>query len=65
MKTTFELLDQVVPAIELLETGRGVLASSLQDMCTDLSPLQKRYPEPALFLSTFEVSLMRQLRRLL
>ncbi|KAJ4200804.1 hypothetical protein NW759_015830, partial [Fusarium solani] len=36
-----------VPAIELLETSRGVLASSLQDMRTDLSPLQKQYPELA------------------
>nr|CEG05216.1 unnamed protein product [Fusarium clavum] len=36
-----------VLAIELLETGRGVLASSLQDMRTDLSSLQKRYPELA------------------
>ncbi|KAH6871883.1 CHAT domain-containing protein [Thelonectria olida] len=34
-----------LPAIELLETGRGVLASSLQDLRTDLSTLQKQYPE--------------------
>ncbi|KAH8648230.1 CHAT domain-containing protein [Ilyonectria robusta] len=33
-----------VPAIELLETGRGVLASFLQDMRTDLASLQKKYP---------------------
>ncbi|KAM5342911.1 hypothetical protein ACJ41O_013877 [Fusarium nematophilum] len=36
-----------VPAIELLETGRGVLASSLQGMRTDLSTLQQKHPELA------------------
>ncbi|RKK74919.1 hypothetical protein BFJ68_g17580 [Fusarium oxysporum] len=36
-----------IPAIELLETGRGVLASSLQDMRTDLSTLHQQYPELA------------------
>ncbi|KAF7556151.1 hypothetical protein G7Z17_g1657 [Cylindrodendrum hubeiense] len=36
-----------VSAIELLETGRGLLASSLQDLRTDLSTLQRHYPELA------------------
>ncbi|KAH7136912.1 TPR domain-containing protein [Dactylonectria estremocensis] len=34
-------------AIELLETGRGVIASSLQDMRADLSALEEEYPELA------------------
>ncbi|EXL64729.1 hypothetical protein FOPG_19016 [Fusarium oxysporum f. sp. conglutinans race 2 54008] len=36
-----------MPALELLETGRGVLASSLLDMRTDLSTLQQKFPELA------------------
>ncbi|KAH6962410.1 CHAT domain-containing protein [Ilyonectria sp. MPI-CAGE-AT-0026] len=34
-------------AIELLETGRGVLASSLRNMRADISGLQKEHPELA------------------
>lgn len=34
-------------AIQLLETGRGVLASSLQDLRADLSVLQQKHPELA------------------
>ncbi|KAJ0335479.1 hypothetical protein KNSL1_013585 [Colletotrichum chrysophilum] len=36
-----------LPAIELLETGRGVIASSLQDIRTDLSSLEKEHPNLA------------------
>ncbi|KAH7007179.1 CHAT domain-containing protein [Ilyonectria destructans] len=34
-------------AIQLLETGRGVLASSLQDLRADLSVLQQKHPQLA------------------
>ncbi|GKT60050.1 TPR domain-containing protein [Colletotrichum tofieldiae] len=34
-------------AIQLLEVGRGVIASSLQDLRTDLSLLQEQYPDMA------------------
>lgn len=36
-----------IRAIQLLETGRGVMASSLQDIHTNLSPLQENYPDLA------------------
>ncbi|KAH0430361.1 hypothetical protein CcaCcLH18_07873 [Colletotrichum camelliae] len=36
-----------IPAIELLETGRCVIASSLQDIRTDLSSLEKKHPNLA------------------
>ncbi|KAK1993567.1 hypothetical protein LX36DRAFT_729603 [Colletotrichum falcatum] len=36
-----------IAALELLETGRGVLAGSLQNIRTDLSALQQRHPDLA------------------
>ncbi|KAH6979149.1 CHAT domain-containing protein [Fusarium venenatum] len=36
-----------IDAVQLLETGRNIIASSLQDLRTDLSMLQKEHPDLA------------------
>ncbi|KAF0637147.1 hypothetical protein FPSE5266_04381 [Fusarium pseudograminearum] len=36
-----------IDAVQLLETGRNIIASSLQDLRTDLSILQKEHPDRA------------------